>query len=391
MVCLTSRKVRLGLVACLLAVLVGCRSSDFDLEVEQSVAEASLFQLSEEGGFVLPLVPETNPLTNDRIELGRHLFYDTRLSGNQTQSCESCHFQSLAFTDGKALPTGSTGGLLARNSQTLTNVAYNATYTWWNPIFIKIEEQLSMPLSGDDPVELGINDANLDEILERLKNDARYPALFASAFPDDVEPFSLVNITKALASFTRILISDRAPFDRNELSDSARRGKALFFSEKTECFHCHNGSNFSSSTVTANTRFAERPFFNTGLYNLKQNGSYPADNTGKYQVTNDWVDMGAFRPPTLRNVELTAPYMHDGSIDTLEAVIDFYADGGRNITSGEHQGDGRANPFKSSFVKGISMTQEEKTDLVNFLKFLTDEAFIRDTRFASPWGQETEL
>lgn len=369
--------------------LSGCRSSEFDLEAEQQVQEASLFQLSEEGGFVLPAVPDTNPLTNERIKLGRHLFYDKRLSGNQTQSCESCHFQALAFADGKALPTGSTGELLARNSQTLTNVAYNATYTWWNPIFIRIEQQLSVPLSGDDPVELGINDANQADVLERLRQDARYQTLFVEAFPDDTEPYTLVNVTKALAAFTRTLISDRSPFDRNELTDSARRGKALFFSEKAECFHCHGGFNFSSSTVTTNTRFAERPFFNTGLYNLNQNGSYPADNTGKYQVTNDWVDMGAFRPPTLRNVELTAPYMHDGSIDTLEEVVEFYAAGGRNITSGERAGDGRLNPFKSDFVSGFDMTAQEKTDLVNFLKSLTDQEFITDPRFANPWPQES--
>ncbi|MFL0808444.1 MAG: di-heme enzyme [Oceanobacter sp.] len=371
-----------------LITLSGCRSSDFDLESEQQVKLASLFQLSEEGGFILPAVPDTNPLTNERIELGRHLFYDKRLSGNQTQSCESCHFQHLAFTDGKALPTGSTGEVLARNSQTLTNVAYNATYTWWNPIFIRVEQQLSVPLTGDEPVELGINDANQAEVLERLHQDARYQALFDEAFPDETEPYTLVNVTKALAAFTRILISDRSPFDRNELSDSARRGKDLFFSEKAECFHCHGGFNFSSSTVTANTRFAERPFFNTGLYNLNQNGSYPADNTGKYQVTNDWVDMGAFRPPTLRNVELTAPYMHDGSIETLEEVIDFYAAGGRHITAGEHAGDGRLNPFKSDFVSGFDMTAQEKADLVNFLKSLTDQAFLTDTRFANPWPQE---
>ena len=375
--------------ALVFAALSGCRSSEFDLEAEQDVSEASLFQLSEEGGFVLPDVPETNPLTNERIELGRHLFYDKRLSGNQSQSCESCHFQELAFSDGKALPMGSTGEVLARNSQTLTNVAYNATYTWWNPIFIRVEQQLSVPLTGDEPVELGINDANQSEVLERLSQDERYQTLFDKAFPDDAEPYTLVNVTRALAAFTRILISDRSPFDRNELTDSARRGKDLFFSEKTECFHCHNGFNFSSSTVTANTRFAERPFFNTGLYNLNQNGSYPADNTGKYQVTNDWVDMGAFRPPTLRNVELTAPYMHDGSIETLEEVIEFYAAGGRNITAGEHAGDGRLNPFKSDFVNGFSLSDQEKTDLVNFLKSLTDQEFITDARFANPWPQES--
>ena len=272
-----------------------------------------------------------------------------------------------------------------RNSQTLTNVAYNATYTWWNPIFTRIELQLAMPLTGDTPAELGINDANLAAILQRFRSDTVYQALFANAFPTATDPFTLTNITRALASFTRTMISDRSPYDRNELSDSARRGEALFFSEALECFHCHNGFNFSSSTITTNTRFPERPFFNTGLYNIDNQGSYPSDNTGKYQVTGDWNDMGAFRPPTLRNIELTAPYMHDGSIATLAAVVDFYAAGGRNLTAGAYRGDGRNNPYKSSFVNGFDLTAADKTDLINFLHSLTDQEFISDDRFANPF------
>ncbi|MFK4753374.1 MbnH family di-heme enzyme [Oceanobacter antarcticus] len=381
---LISLSVRWLAVGCLL-LLAGCQSSDFDLQLQQQAEGVTLLQLSSEGGFVLPAIPDENPLTDAKITLGRFLFYDPRLSANQTQSCESCHFQALAFTDGKAVPTGSTGEALVRNSQTLTNVAYNATYTWWNPIFTRIELQLAMPLTGDTPAELGINDANLAAILQRFRSDTVYQTLFANAFPTATDPFTLTNITRALASFTRTMISDRSPYDRNELSDSARRGEALFFSEALECFHCHNGFNFSSSTITTNTRFPERPFFNTGLYNIDNQGSYPSDNTGKYQVTGDWNDMGAFRPPTLRNIELTAPYMHDGSIATLAAVVDFYAAGGRNLTAGAYRGDGRNNPYKSSFVNGFDLTAADKTDLINFLHSLTDQEFISDDRFANPF------
>ncbi|MDP2548004.1 methanobactin export MATE transporter MbnM [Oceanobacter sp. 4_MG-2023] len=366
-------------------LLVGCQSSDFDLQLEQEAEGVTLLQLSSEGGFVLPAIPDDNPLTDAKITLGRYLFYDTRLSGNQTQSCESCHFQELAFTDGKVVPTGSTGDDLVRNSQTLTNVAYNGTYTWWNSIFTSIELQLAIPLTGDTPEELGINDANLTEVLDRFRNDEDYQTLFTDAFPSESDPFTLTNITYALASFTRTMVSDRSPYDNNELSDSARRGETLFFSEELECFHCHNGFNFSSSTITTNTRFPERPFFNTGLYNIDNQGSYPEDNTGKYQVTGDWNDMGAFRPPTLRNIELTAPYMHDGSMETLEEVLEFYADGGRNITSGEYSGDGRDNPYKSSFVSGFDLSDDDKTDLINFLHSLTDQEFISDERFSNPF------
>lgn len=373
-------------VSLLVTLLAGCRSSQFDLQLQQQAEGVTLLQLSAEGGFVLPAIPDSNPLTDAKAELGRFLFYDKRLSGNQTQSCESCHLQALAFTDGKALPQGSTGETLALNAQTLTNVAYNASYTWWNPILIRVEDQLFIPLTGDTPVELGIHDGNLNEIMQRLSTDTRYQQLFTAAFPDESDPYNLVNVAKALASFTRILISDRSAFDKHQLSESALRGEALFFSEKTECFHCHNGFNFSSSSITANTRFPERVFFNNGLYNLNGNGSYPESIQGKFKVTGDWIDMGAFRPPTLRNIELTAPYMHDGSIATLSDVIDFYAAGGRNITAGENKGDGRINPYKSDFVKGFDLTAQEKEDLINFLKSLTDYEFINDPRFANPFA-----
>lgn len=372
----------------LLLLLSGCRESSFDSHLEQTVRGTSLLQLSTHGGFVLPAIPEANPISDAKIILGRHLFYDTRLSGNETQSCESCHEQALAFTDGKALPQGSTGQTLALNSQTLANVAYNGSYTWWNPMLIRMEDQLFIPLTSDDPVELGINDANTQTILQRFRDVENYQTLFAEAFPDDVDPFTLVNVNFALASFTRTLISDRSAFDKAEMTESARRGEALFFSEEMECFHCHNGFNFSSSTVTENTRLPERVFFNNGLYNLNDNGSYPETIQGKFKVTNDWNDMGAFRPPTLRNIELTAPYMHDGSIETLSEVIDMYAAGGRHIESGELAGDGRVNPFKSDFVNGFEMTQEEKQDLINFLFSLTDNEFINEPRFSNPFIQE---
>lgn len=373
-----------------LLLLTGCLESSYDPGLEQEIGEARLFQLSVEGAFIRPVVPDDNPLTDAKITLGRHLFYDKRLSGNETQSCESCHQQDKAFTDGKALPQGSHGDTLVVNSQTLTNIAYNGTYTWWNPLLIKLEDQLFIPLTSDDPVELGINDGNLDEILARFEQDDLYQALFAAAFPDDPVPVNLPNINRAIASFSRSLISDRSPFDRGQMSESAKRGEALFFSEKMECFHCHNGFNFSSSSITENTRFAERPFFNNGLYNLNSDGSYPEKMQGKFKVTNDWNDMGSFRPPTLRNIELTAPYMHDGSIETLEEVLDFYAAGGRNITSGPNQGDGRLNPFKSDFVNGFEMTADEKNDLLNFLRSLTDEAFITDPRFSNPFEENTQ-
>ncbi len=337
-------------------------------------------------GFPVPYVPEDNPMTQAKVELGRYLFYDTRLSGNNTMSCASCHHQDKAFTDGLAVPVGSTGEAHIRSSQTLTNVAYNSTFTWGNPALTEVEHQVVIPLFGEFPVEMGVT-GNEDAVLARLRSDAFYQELFAQAYPD--EPVSFHQVVQALSAFVRTLISGDSAYDRfvyqgdrEALSESALRGMELFLSEQFECHHCHGGFNFSLSTLHANTTFPERAFFNTGLYNI--DGAYPRGNNGAFEITGEREDMGRFRPPTLRNIELTAPYMHDGSIATLEEVIDFYADGGRLIENGPYAGDGRANPFKSGFVPGFEITTQEKEDLINFLRSLTDETFITNPDFSDP-------
>lgn len=377
-----------GLLASLtIFTIVGCDSeSNYDATPSSSVNESGFdFQT---GSLPHPKEPADNPATEEKFQLGRHLFYDTKLSGNQTMSCESCHQQALAFSDGVKLPTGSTGEVLHRNSQTLTNVAYNASYTWANPVLKEIEQQLVIPLFGEFPVELGINDSNRTEILQRFETDVRYQNLFNAAFPDQQDTVTFPNIIKALGVFTRALISKDSDFDRGTMSSAAMRGQDLFNSEKTECFHCHSGFNFSDSTLHDDSVFVSRPFFNTGLYNIDSEGSYPTEDNGLFTVTQDPKDKGKFRPPTLRNVAYTAPYMHDGSIASLGEVLDFYANGGRNITSGENQGDGRNNPNKSEFVKGFTLSHEEKEDMLAFLNALSDEVFISNPRYANPFIEE---
>ncbi len=162
----------------------------------------------------------------------------------------------------------------------------------------------------------------------------------------------------------------------------------LFFSEKTECHHCHGGFNFTHSVKHQNNaQFVEKSFHNTGLYNVDGQGAYPTGNTGVFEVTGKREDLGKFRAPSLRNVELTAPYFHDGSAQTLEEVVRSYEAGGRLLESGDFVGDGRANPNKSGFVRGFSLNDEERQDLVNFLKALTDEDFITDERFSDPFAE----
>ncbi|MEO0814853.1 MAG: di-heme enzyme, partial [Myxococcota bacterium] len=202
------------------------------------------------------------------------------------------------------------------------------------------------------------------------------------------------NIVFALASFSRSLISGNSPFDRfayqgdsNALSASAQAGIEVFFSETTECHHCHGGFNFTLSTLHENSVFEAEDFHNTGLYNLDESGSYPPGNTGVHDVTGDPEDMGKFRAPSLRNVALTAPYMHDGSIETLEEVIRTYEAGGREVSTGPFAGDGRANPHKSGFVQGFTLTDQEREDLIAFLESLTDTQFTFDPRFSDPFSQ----
>ena len=342
-------------------------------------------------GFPRPKVPADNPMSAEKVELGRHLFYDTRLSADNTFSCASCHKQDRAFADEKGRGVGVTGEVHPRGSMSLGNIAYSPVLTWANPTQRKLETQALVPMFGDEPVELGLSGRE-KEMLAKLAADPKYVDLFAKAFPGELQPITLANVTKGIASFERVLISGRSPYDRYRtgqdpiaISDSAKRGEELFFSERTECFHCHGGFNFTETADYIGKGFLEIEFHNTGLYNVDGKGAYPAPNTGVHAVSEDEEDMGRFKAPSLRNIAETAPYMHDGSIATLEEVIAHYEAGGRTIAGGPHAGDGSKSPLKSSFVKGFTLTPQERRDLVAFLKDLTDEEFLTDPQFGNPW------
>ena len=339
-------------------------------------------------GFPKPQVPDNNPMTNEKVLLGKALFFDKNLSANQQQSCESCHLQKFAFAESKQVSVGSTGQAHRRNAPALVNIAYNKTLTWSHDGLTSLEQQILIPMFGESPIELGITSHDA-EVLARF-NTAEYLPLFRAAFPQQEISFDL--IVKALASFVRSLISLNAPFDQyayqgndNAISPSALRGMNLFFSEKLECHHCHGGFNFTQSTSHEKQLIDRRPFHNTGLYNIKignQSTGYPEIDVGLAEISTLVRDNGRFRAPTLRNVEVTAPYMHDGSLSTLSEVLDFYAAGGRNITDGPYKGDGRKNPLKSAFIKGFEMSEQDKIDLINFLKTLTDDEFLSNPAFA---------
>jgi cytochrome c peroxidase len=350
------------------------------------------WQLPLPEGFPEPVVPADNPATPEKFELGRHLFYDRRLSGNGEQSCADCHEPELAFTDAKETPTGSTGDVIPRNSLALVNVAWAATLTWPNPLLTTLEEQLLVPMYNDVPVEMGMS-GHEDEIRARLEADEIYAELGAEAFPGG-DPLARESMVRALATFVRGLVASNSPYDRyfyagdtEAMSDAALRGMGLFFSEQAECYHCHSGQNLTSSFRSEQSAGNQESFFNTGLYNIDGEGAYPPNNMGLYEITGEASDMGRFRVPTLRNVAETAPYMHDGSVETLQEVIDIYDRGGRLIEEGPFAGEGADNPHKSELVRPMDLTEDEKADLLAFLESLTDGGFVEAVGATNPWPE----
>ncbi len=321
-----------------------------------------------------PVIPASNPLTVAKVELGRYLFYDKKLSFNGNMACATCHQQARAFTDGRVTAQGATGELHFRNTPSLGNVAYLSVLTWAQPQLTRLEKQLLIPLLGTEPVEMGMAGKE-QEIIKYLQGDPAYRSMFQTAFGDS-RAVSLENMAKALASFQRSLVTANSAYDRDNLSPPAKRGSKLFFGTRLNCFRCHPAPFFTDSLTYAGLGFKEIAFHNTGLYNLDGKGAYPLGNTGLYGHTGQPEDMGRFRTPSLRNVAVTAPYMHDGSVPTLGGVIDIYAAGGR--------GPGRTNRHKSVFVRGFTLTPIEKGDLISFLSSLTDKTFLSDPRFSEP-------
>jgi len=349
------------------------------------------YQLALPKGFPKPRIPADNPLTADKVRLGRYLFYDKRMSLNGTTSCATCHRQELAFTDGRAQALGATGQTHPRSSMSLVNVAYTGAFNWSNPTVHSLEEQALKPMFGTDPVELGVV---REDLLRLIRSDPVYRVLFPRAFAGEANPYRIVNVTKALASFERTILSGGSPYDRFHLGgdadaipDAARRGEILFFLDYggPACFRCHGGLNFSDAVDYVGKPRRPAEFHNTGLYKVAGAFSYPLPNIGLYEHTKNPGDVGKFKAPTLRNIALTGPYMHDGSIATLGEVVDHYAAGGRTIEHGPWAGVGRDNPAKDALVHGFPMTAQNRADVVAFLESLTDEGVLHDPRFGDPW------
>jgi parallel beta-helix repeat protein len=307
------------------------------------------------------VAPADNPSTPEKVELGRMLFFDPILSENNDVSCASCHHPDLGFAD--ALQLGRSFGEsadLPRNTLSLWNVAYNASL-FWDGRVNSLEEQVLVPLNHPD--EMAVLD--LDGLASELAAIPAYVDLFESAFPGEV--ISASNAQRALAAFERTLISQDSPFDQyaagqlDALTPAQRRGFAIFRSAATRCFECHTAPTFANDT-----------FRITGVADLPNQPHDP----GRSGVVADAPD-GAFKVPTLRNIVLTAPYMHNGIFSTLEEVIDFYARGGGRA-------DGNENV--DSLVRPFELTDQEKSDLIAFLYSLTDESQLPQLPASVPSG-----
>jgi cytochrome c peroxidase len=327
-------------------------------------------------------------LQENTIQLGRYLFYDRRLSVNNTRSCGTCHNPQFAFTDGYKRSLGVFADLHQRNTQPLFNLQYLKYFTAADSTLHSPLQQMDNPLFNTHPAEMGVK-GNEEIILQRIKDDAVYKKLFNNTAVN----ISWINIKAAIGSFILTLQSFNSPYDKfkngdtTALNSSDKTGMQLFFFSDLKCASCHGGANFSTPSFV-NDKGDTLFYFNTGLYNTDGKGAYPAYDRGLYQLTKNEKDMGKFRVPTLRNLAFTAPYFHDGSAASLTDVIDIYAAGGRKIRQGINNGDGIKNPYKHSAVNGFNISAADKINLINFLLSLSDSSFISNPQYQNPFTED---
>lgn len=330
-------------MGCFLLIITSCAKK------EDVIATEEVFRILIPEGFPDVEYPIDNEFTESRWKLGKKLFFDKSLSRDQSISCASCHLPSMAFSDTVAFSLGVAMAQGTRNSPSLANVAYHPYFTREGGVNT-LEMQVLVPIQ--EHVEL---DHNLISIAEDLANDESYILLSQAAYERDIDPYV---ITRAIATFERSLISGNSAFDayyyQNKemaLNDLQKEGYELFMNSKTSCFQCHSGFNFTT-------------------YDFENNGLYTEYNDpGRYRLTNKEEDKARFKIPSLRNIELTAPYMHDGSISTLKEVVQHYNQGGKS------------HPNKSQYIRALNLTIQEQNSLIAFLESLTDKSFITNQNY----------
>jgi cytochrome c peroxidase len=316
-----------------------------------ATASAADYHWNLPRGFPTPAVPADNPMSQAKVALGKRLFFDSRLSITGQYSCASCHDPARSFSDGRAVARGATGEPTANGAMALVNVAYNVSFGWATPEVRSLEAQMLQPLLNEHPVELGVRGREA-RMVALLCAQPEYRAAFAAAFPGSAGRASLDLVIKAIAAFERTLISGHSPFDRyvfegdhEALTSQAKRGMALFYSARLGCSGCHSGFNFAG-----NWRDAQ------GV-------------TGAPSLANDGTSSGPMRVPTLRNIAITAPYMHDGRFATLAAVVAHYEQAGRRAKQGHGAG-------REPHLQPFALDASERAALIAFLESLTDREFI---------------
>ena len=306
-------------------------------------------------------LPPDNPMTEDGVILGRRLFLDPILSADSSMSCASCHHSELSFTDANAVSRGIDGKAGRRSAMSLVNVAFYKEGLFWDGRAKTLEDQALIPV--EDSVELH---NSWDNVVEKLKAHSDYPVYFRKAFGiNNIEEIDKFLVAKAIAQFERTLMSSNSKFDRvlsgkATFTEEEQAGYDIFFDASSElpdseCGHCHN-----APLMTTNE------YLNNGITLAETTGDFPDSGLGA--VTGNPFDNGKFRVPSLRNIELTAPYMHDGRFQTLDAVIDHYNSGGQY------------GPNVSPLIRPLNLTEVHKRQLIAFLKTLTDRKFAVDTQ-----------
>lgn len=322
------------------------------------------------GALPQPNIPSDNQLTVEGVDLGKHLFYEKKLSGDNSMSCGSCHLQENAFTDPNQFSTGIHQMEGKRNSMTIFNMVYHNEGFFWDGRAADLRTQVLMPIQ--DPLEL---DESLEDVVSKLQADPFYVEKFQAAFGD--EEITSERIGLALEQFGFSIISKDSKYDQSlqgtaQLTESEERGRKLFFTEHkpndpdnsgADCFHCHGGSLFTNNQ-----------FMNNGLDSIFPNGS----DQGLYESTNLLSDIGKFKVPSLRNIEVSGPYMHDGRFTTLEEVVEHYNSGAVESPN--------LDPNMHAIVEdGLGLSTQDKADLVAFLKSLTDQTFLNNSEYADPF------
>lgn len=343
---------KLAVLVCLVTALAACQGGSLPSEKlsDSATTKAGAYQLQAPLGLDLQAasfsVPQENPLTEAKIKLGKRLYFEKALSFDNTLSCASCHVPDKGFADPNQFSIGVNGKKGGRQAPAIINRAFSRKQ-FWDGRAASLEEQALGPMMN--PLEMAHPD--IKSVISRLERSAAYVAEFKEAFPAEGGVINDVTISRAIASFERTIMSGNSPYDRytqlndqQALSESAKRGYHLFLG-KANCASCHVGFNFTDESY----------------HNLGLGADAKKPDLGRYTISKLEGHQGAFKTPTLREIASTAPYMNDGSLKTLEEVVEFYDKGCRN------------NKWLSAKIKPLGLTAQEKQDLVEFLKALSGE------------------